>query len=306
MFFRLHPLIITPFLFGALIPALALPVNGASLQLDRHSAADVRHNARKFIGSESVFEIAEELVSLRTGELEQQQTAQDIDEQIIAQDVVSTQFRTIDTDIYLSVSGGLWGYNQKPGYYKSARGTVSNDRSAVQIANDILTLNAGELKDHVTQSIQELNNLTYPLLAAKICGGDLNIEQVLDPAQSSEVMLATISNKPAGLSIILQSGTPHVISANDDSIAISAVAFISVVNNGILQRISEKDGLDWVDALIIEIYLALGHRCAEHAQQFVHGDCIAPSEAVAGMNSLNVILKEDIGPKVHGGLVQEL
>lgn len=300
------PLIISPFLFSALVPALALPVNDASLQPVLRSEISNQNNVRAFIGSETVFEIAEEFSSLRTGELSRQETSQDIHEQIISEDVVSTQFRTINTNVLISISGGLWGYNQKPGYYRSARGTVSNDRSAVEIANDILSLSPEELKDHVTKSIEGLNNLTYPLLAAKICGGTPSILEVLASTQSSEAMMAKVANKPAGLSIALQSGSPQIISANEDFIAIFAMAFLSVMNHGILQRISEKDGVDRVDALIIEIYLALGHRFAVHAQQYVHGDCIAPKDAVAGMNALNVILEEAVGSRTQEELVPEL
>ena len=228
------------------------------------------------------------------------------DDQVISQDLVSTQLYLQNITYRLSVDGGMWGYNQRPGYYRLAKGTVLLDSSVVDIGNDIVSLRPNELRNHIFESVEKLNNLTYAFLDVKICGGAGSLSHVLGPVLSGKTMTAYVSNTLRGVDITLRTGEQAPLSASLDSIAASAVAFLAIVNNSIIHRISALSRVDLVDAFIIEIYLALGHRIAQQAQMSVQGGCVALRDVVTGMDSLSVTLEELMNSKVQVKTVQEL
>ena len=300
-----HLVNIAPIVFGKLCSAVPLASHDLTLQLNIPHVSPHQDDS-DFASSETVYGIAEALERLQSKNSGVHQLSQSSHEQIIKQDLVSTDFYSYSILFNLSVSGEIWGYTQKPGYYQFADGTVSTDVSANDIGNDIALLNPKDLTDHILKAIDKLNNLTYDFLDAKICGGTQSLRQVLDPLRSSDTMTALIAKGPTGVSISLATAVQGATTANIESVAASAVAFVTIVNNGIIHRISEQGWIDFVDAFIVEIYLALGHRIANQAQLLVDGDCVAPDDAVDGMNGLVLTLEDLMSAELQKQELQEL
>ena len=298
-------IVLVPVLFRMFCSAIPVTLSEATLQLNAPFVKSYQDDS-DFASSETVYGIAEGLERLQSRNSGFRQLSQSTHEQIIKQDLVSTEFYSYSILFNLSVSGEIWGYTQKPGYYQFTDGTVSNDVSANDIGNDIALLDSQDLKDHILKAIDALNNLTYQYLDASICSGTQSLRQVLDPIRSSEAMTALIAKGPAGISIFLTTATQGAAPANTQAIAASAMAFVTIMNNGIIHRIFEQGWIDFVDAFIVEIYLALGNRIANRAEIFVDGDCVAPYDAVAGMNGLTSTLEDFMSADVHKQELQEL
>ena len=296
----------TSLFFSAFACAMFLPTKDRSSRPTDISPGKIHEEIERFPSSETVFEIAKGLGKVQKRKSSLHRLSQKTVGQIVNQDIVSTQFHFFNTTFNLSINGGIWGYNQKPGYYRFANGTVSTDSSTVDIGNDIALLGPRQLTVHVLQSVEELNNVAYLFLGVKVCGGDRNLHQVLNPLPSDKVMTAMVSKAPTGVSIGLKTGAQIVPPASLDSAAALAVAFVTIMNDGILQRIHELGWVDLVDALVVEVYLALGHRVAEQAQALTHGDCVPPRHVVAGMDAVSVTLESLTSQKMHDEEVQEL
>ena len=256
-------------------------------------------DAADFESSETVYGIAEGLGRLQSKNLGIKQLSENTHTQIIKQDIVSTKFYSYSIPFNLSVSGGIWGYTQKPGYYRFADDYTSMDASANDIGNDLALLAPEDLTAHVREAIEELNNITYPYLDETICGGPRSLREALNTLGSREAMTASIVKGSSGVSISLTTGVQSTSLVNDEFTAASAVSFVTIINNGILQRVFEQGWIDYVDAFIVEIYLALGHRIADQAAILADGKCVEPEDAVAGMNTLNDTLDEFLNTEIY-------
>ena len=294
---------LVPLTFGRICSALPTIPDVAQVPLSNPSSYE---DVGDFESSETVYGIAEGLGRLQNRNLDIKQLSENTHTQIIKQDIVSTKFYSYSIPFNLSVSGGIWGYTQKPGYYRFADDTFSDEVSANDIGNDLALLTPENLTSHVLTAIEELNNITYPYLDDYICGGPRNLRAALNTLGSRDVITALIGKGSSGISISLTTSVAQTSPIKAESVAASAVSFVTILNNGILQRIYEQGWIDYVDAFIVEIYLALAHRIADQSDALADGNCIDPEDAVAGMNTLSETLDGFLDREIYEREPQEL
>ena len=119
-------------------------------------------------------------------------------------------------------------------------------------------------------------------------------------------MTASIAKDSSGVSISLTTGVQATSPTKAEFTAASAMSFVTIINNGILQRLFEQGWIDYVDAFIVEIYLALGHRIASQAELLSDGKCVEPQDAVTGMNTLTETLDDFLNTEIYEAEPQEL